>query len=96
MKPRELFAVGVKGVGLFFIVQGIYRLLEIVDVIVPLVTTDERLDSQSRAHIGGFIFAAVLYFAISAFFLRSDWLVGIAFPKETGGSNSGTDGNRAA
>ncbi len=83
MKPRELFGVAVKGVGLYFIVQGIYRLLQVVDVIVPLVTTEYRLEEHDRWKIGTWLFAAVLHFAISAFFLkRGDWLVRIAYPAQ--------------
>jgi len=83
MKPRELFGVVVKGVGLYFIVQGIYRLLQIVDVVVPLVTTEYRMEGRERWQIVAYLFAAVLHFAISAFFLkRGDWLVRIAFPAQ--------------
>jgi hypothetical protein len=83
MKSFEVFGVAVKAVGLYFIVQGIYRLLQIFDVIVPLMMGERRLDSFGRGTIGAYLFAALLHFAISAFFLKcSDWLVGLAYPRQ--------------
>lgn len=92
MKPRELFGVAVKGVGLYFIVQGIYRLLQVADVVIPLVTTEARLDTPDRWRIGTYLFAAVLHFAISAFFLkRGDWLVRIAYAAQQDSDSPKTD-----
>ena len=91
MKTRELFAVAVKCVGLYFIVQGIYRLMQIVDVVAPIVTTEARFDPGDRLRIGFFLFAGVLHFAISAFFLRSDWLVSLAFPRDSTKMESSTN-----
>jgi hypothetical protein len=97
MKPRELFAVAVKSVGLYFIVQGIYRLLQIVDVVLPLVTTEARLDPQNRLRVGMYIFAAFLHFAISALFLRgTDWFVRLGFPPVAARGEAPSDENRVA
>ncbi len=91
MKPQELFGVAVKAVGLYFIVQGIYRLLQVLDVVIPIVTSEYRLESRERMQIATYFFAAVLHFAISAFFLnRGGWLVGIAYP-----AAQGTDSSKA-
>jgi len=92
MKPREIFGVAVKGVGLYFIVQGIYRLLQVADVVIPLMTTEYRLEGRERWQIGTYLFAAVLHFAISAFFLkRGDWLVRIAYPAHQDTDSPKTD-----
>jgi hypothetical protein len=92
MKPRELFGVAVKGVGLYFIAQGIYRLLQVLDVVIPLVTTEARFETQDRWRIGVFLFAAVLHFVISALFLkRGDWLVNIAYPAQKDSDSPKTD-----
>lgn len=95
MKPRELFTVGVKGLGLYYIVQGVFSLLRILDVVVPLILSQqEQLQSHHRIEIGTFISASVLYFAISALFMRrGDWLVDFAFPDETGRQNSKIGGD---
>ena len=81
MKPRELFGVAVRCIGLYYITQGIWSILRVLDVVVPLVMAEYRLDSTQRVTIGTYLAVTVLYFAISAFFLkRGDWLVGIAYP----------------
>lgn len=81
MKPRELFGVAARAVGLYFVVQGIYRLLQIVDVVTPVITSGYRLEPSDRMQIGTFVFSAILLFAISAFFFkRADWLVRVAYP----------------
>jgi|SRR4051812_18420972 hypothetical protein len=92
MKPRELFGVGVQAVGLYFIVQGIYRLLQVADVVIPIVTSEYHLEGHERLQIGTYLFAAVLHFAISAFFLkRGDWLVRIAYPTQQDTDSPKTD-----
>ena len=98
MKPRELFAVAVKSVGLYFIVQGIWSLLRILDVVVPLIMSrEEQLQSHQRMTIGTFLAVSVIYFAISALFMRgSGWFVDFAFPRQTDRVDSPTDADRAA
>ncbi|MCX7827079.1 MAG: hypothetical protein N2689_16235 [Verrucomicrobiae bacterium] len=81
MKPRELFSVAVKGVGLYFIVFGIFRLLQIVDIAFDLAWSEYRLENRERVQIVSYVIAAAIHFAIAAFFLkRGDWLVQIAYP----------------
>ena len=95
MKPRDLFTVAVKGLGLYFIIQGIWSLLRILDVVVPLIMSqEERLQSHHRMTIGTYAAVSVLYFVISALFMRrGGWLVDFAFPRE---SDSPKDGDHAA
>lgn len=90
MKPRELFGVAVRCVGLFYITQGIWSLLRILDVVVPLVMSRyERFEDPQRITIGSYAAVGVLYFAISAFFLRrGGWLVGLAYPAKKAAEDS--------
>ena|SRR5436190_21519266 len=97
MKPRELFGVAVRCIGLYYIAQGIWSILRVLDVVVPLVMSEYRLESTQHITIVTYLAVTVLYFAISAFFLkRGDWLVRIAYPVQTNTEGSDTDGDRAA
>ena len=78
MKSHELFSVAVKCVGLYFLVQGIYRLLQVVDLTSPVMS---RTFSHVFVTMGGFLFSAAIHFAISVLFLkRTQWLVEFAYP----------------
>ncbi len=96
MKPQELFSVVVKGVGLYFIVLGIYSLLQVLDYIIRIVTGGQPFDDQGRVLIGSYVFAAAVHFVISAWFLkRGDWLLRVAYPvtQQSGRANPGQASN---
>jgi predicted membrane protein len=81
MKPKELFGVIVRGVGLYFIVFGIFRLLQIVDIVFDSVGAEFRLENRERGQIVSYVIAAAIHFAIATLFLkRGEWLVRIAYP----------------
>ncbi len=82
MKSHELFSVAVKCVGLYFLVQGIYRLIQLVDVASPIMP---RAYSHFLTAMAGLLFSAAIHFGISMLFLkRSRWLVEFAYPSLQG------------
>jgi len=81
MKPQELFGVIVRGVGLYFIAFGMFRLLRIVGIVFDLVRSEFCLENLERVQIVSSVIAAAIHFAIGILFLkRGDWLVQIASP----------------